>query len=130
MNLRSEDIWNRGNNLVATATLAIAGLAFLPEFFVEDDLINKIDDGLLFIIGIVAVIWYRTGFNKYTRSKTIIYLTIAALVTKIGGILMEITDKTDMGDDFGGTILFISACVLIIMLYRHKQNTLSPINTQ
>lgn len=115
--------WNRGNNLVATAVLTLAGFAFLPEAIIEDEHIHKADDVLLFIVGVIALIWYKTGNHRYVRSSVPVLLTCTALLIKLGGVILEFKDKEDVGDDFGGLILFVLATSLVFWLYRRKTKT-------
>ncbi len=112
-----EEAWNRGNNLVATATLALAGIAFFPEAFLEPEQPFKIDDILLFVLGVGAVGWYKKANNRYVRSAVPVILTILGLFVKIVGVLIEFKDKEDVGDDFGGLILFLAATILVVFLY-------------
>ena len=92
-----QEVWNRGNNLAATAIATLAGIAFLPETFIEDHPAYKIDDGLLFLIGIAAFGWYVYGQNKFKKSVVpMIFVTISLLV-KIMGFVIEMKDADDVG---------------------------------
>lgn len=110
-----EEAWNRGNNLVAVATVALAGFAFAPEMVSETEWPFKIDDILLLLLGIGAIAWYKK--NALTRSLVPIILTILALFIKVGAIVVEFKDKEDVGDDFGGIILFLLATFFVLWLY-------------
>lgn len=113
-----QEAWNRGNNLVATAVAALAGIAFLPEAFVENEFHFKLDDIELFFVGIVAFLWYVKGKNKYKYSiYPMIFVTISFLV-KLGGFFMEMKDKEDVGDDIGGVILFTLATIFVWYVYK------------
>lgn len=112
-----QEVWNRGNNLVATAIVGLAGVSFLPEAFIEDHPAYKMDDGALFLLGIVGVVWYVTGNNKFTRSIIPPILVTVGFIIKVGGLIMEFADKDDAGDDFGGVILFVLATILVWYLY-------------
>lgn len=116
--MTAHELWNRGNNLVSIAIIAIGGLAFFPEVFAEDELLHKLDDGLLFILSLVSIIWYRKKNNRFSRSLTPVIFTLTALAVKFLAILIEIKDKEDIGDDFGGLILFVLAALLSVVLYR------------
>ncbi len=116
MNLK--EAINRTNNLIATVVLALAGLAFMPEIFVEDKWQYKLDDTLLLLLGIGAFLWYRKGKNKLMKSLMPVILVMAGLVIKIIGIAIEFKEKDDVGDDFGGLILFIAATVVVVYLYQ------------
>ena len=55
------DALNRGYNLVGTAIIAISGLAFFPEFFTEDELTHRLDEGVLLLLAISSIVWYLIG---------------------------------------------------------------------
>ena len=104
-------------NLVGTTIVGLAGSAFLPEVIFEHDLPDKVDDGLLFIIGLVAVWWYRRARNRFERSVMPVVFVALALLAKIAAVAIEFGDKESVGDDFGALILFILALCLILFLY-------------
>jgi len=122
------DILNRGFNLLATSITALAGFAFAPEIFVETDWPDKIDDILLFILGLVALWWYKTGTRSTSRSVVPAVLVILALIVKFGGLLIELGDPDAMGDDLGGLILFILAAGLVTYQYRKTKRLLAEHN--
>lgn len=112
---------SRGFNLLATSIVSIAGFAFAPEMFVETDMPDKIDDALLFVIGLVAIGWYMRGRNRFAQSVMPVVLVILAMLVKIGGLMIEMGDPESMGDDFGGVILFVIAAGLIVYQYQKSK---------
>lgn len=112
-----QEIWNRGNNLVATAILALSGFAFLPEAFLETEVPFKIDEILLFWLGIGAIGWYLWGKNKFQNSIVPVVLVWMGFAFKIMAIALEFKDKEDVGDDMGAVILFLLAGLLVTWLY-------------
>jgi peptidoglycan/LPS O-acetylase OafA/YrhL len=113
----------RGNNLVAAAILGLSAFAFLPEFFLETEWAFRLDEGVLFLLGIGAIWWYLKGRNKYMRSLVPVLLVSAAFVMKIIAVIIEFKDKEDVGDDFGAVILFLLATILVIWLYTRSKQT-------
>ena len=112
------DALNRGYNLVGTAIVAISGFAFFPEFFTEDELTHKLDEGVLFLLAISSIAWYLTGKNKFSRTVVPILFTAAALVMKlIAFFLLEKGDAADLGDEFGAIILFVITLAFLIWQY-------------
>lgn len=114
-NMTVEEAWNRGNNLVATAIVSIAGFAFAPELINETEWQFKIDDTLLFLLGIGAIAWYKK--NSLRRSFVYVLFVLTALVIKIGAIVVEIKDKEDVGDDIGGFLIFLLATIFVFYLF-------------
>jgi hypothetical protein len=108
---------NRTTNLLGTAIVALSGCAFVAEFFTEDEFTHKIDDGLLFLLGIGAIGWYTLGKNKYMRSIAPVLFVLAALLIKIIGLILESGDPADQGDEFGAIILFALSAGFIIWQY-------------
>jgi len=123
MNLK--DSINRTTNLAATTISALAGFAFLPEVFVEDKLQYKLDDALLFVLGIVAMGWYMKGENRFSRSVLPVLFVFAGLLIKFLGVIIEIKEKDDVGDDFGGLILFLLGSFFVALVYVKSKKLLA-----
>lgn len=112
------DAMNRGYNLVGTALVAISGFAFFPEFFSEDELTHKLDEGVLFLLAISALAWYFIGNNKFSRTIVPLLLTAAALIMKLlAFLLLETGDSADLGDEYGALLLFVIAFGFLIWQY-------------
>lgn len=111
------DALNRGFNLLATSIVAVAGFAFAPEMFIENEMPDKADDVLLFILALVAIGWYGWSGKRTQRSIVPVVIMVIALIVKIGGLIIEIDDPDAMGDDAGGVILFFLATCLVIYQY-------------
>jgi hypothetical protein len=109
----SESI-NRGYNLLVTSIVSLAGLAFLPEAFLEKDIPDKVDDTLLFVIGMLGIWWYNRGDNRFKHSIVPVVLVILAF-----------DDAEAVGDDFGGLILFALAVGLAVYQYQKTKKLLS-----
>ena len=112
---------NRSVNLVGVAVVALAGFAFAPEAIIEPDAIDKVDDTLILLIGIGAIVWYLRNGNRLVRSIVPILLMAVGLLLKIFAVIVEFADPEDVGDDFGGLILFVLATGLVIYLYLNVQ---------
>ena len=108
---------NRTVNLIGVAIAGLAGFAFAPEAIIEPDVIDKVDDMLILLLGIGAIVWYLRNGNRYVRSLMPIFFVGVALVLKIFAIIVEIADPEDVGDDFGGLILFALATAFLIYEY-------------
>jgi hypothetical protein len=109
---------NRAVNLLATAIVGLAALAFLPETIVENDLIDKVDDSLLVILGFGAVAWYLSGSHRYMRSIIPVVLVALAIAVKVFAIAVEFSDAEAVGDDFGGLVLFVAGTALVAYEYQ------------
>ena len=113
---------NRSVNLVGASVAGLAGFAFAPEMIIEPESIDRVDDFLLLLIGIAAIVWYLRGANRYARSLMPIAFVALGLVVKIFAITVEIADPEDVGDDFGGLILFVLATALVAFLYSRAES--------
>jgi hypothetical protein len=111
------EAWNRGNNLLATSIVVLAGFSFLPEGLLESEMPFKMDEILLFWLGIGAVVWYLWGKHKFQHSIIPVLFVWAGFALKIMAIVIEFKDKEDVGDDFGGVILFLLASITVTWLY-------------
>ena len=112
------DALNRGYNLLGTAIIAISGFALFPEFFTEDELTHRLDEGVLFLLAISSIVWYLIGKNKFSRTIVPILFTTAALVMKlITFFLLEQGDAADLGDEFSAIILFVITLALLLWQY-------------
>ena len=108
---------NRTVNLLGASVAGLAGFAFAPEAIIEPDLIDKVDDTLIFLLGIAAIVWYLRKGNRFLRSITPIGFVVVALLLKIFAIAVEFPEPADVGDDFGGLILFALSTGLLVYLY-------------
>ena len=117
MNMTTRDAVNRGYNLLACASLALAGLAFGTVAFDEGAFTDKVDDIGFLLIGAVAIIWYLVGRNRFTRSPVPIILSAAAVVVQIAGLGLERDDPASFGDNIGGMWLFVPLLVLLIVQF-------------
>ena len=127
MNLTIQDAVNRGYNLLACTTLALAGLAFGTVVFEESDLTDKVDDiGFLLIAG-VAIVWYLVGRNRFKRSVLPIVLSSLAVAIQIVGLVLEHEDPASFGDNIGGIWLFVPLLGFLIVQFviNRRYQTLS-----
>ena len=125
MNIR--DSINRGFNLLAVSIVGLSGFAFLPEAFLENDAPDKIDDVLLFILGLLGIAWYSKKDNSYSRSLVPVVLVGLSLLTKIGALFIEFDDAASVGDDFGALILFVLSFGLVVYQYQKTGKLLKEV---
>jgi hypothetical protein len=117
MNLTIQDAVNRGYNLLACTTLALAGLAFGTVVFEESDLADKVDDIGFLLLGAVAVVWYLVGRNRFKRSALPIVLSGVAVIIQIVGLALEHDDPASFGDNVGGIWLFVPLLGFLIVQF-------------
>lgn len=117
MKMTLQNAINRGYNLLACTTLALAGLAFGTVVLEEADLLDKIDDIGFLLIGAVAVIWYLVGRNRFKRSVVPIVLSGLAVIVQIVGLVLEKDDPASFGDNIGGMWLFVPLFVFLIVQF-------------
>jgi peptidoglycan/LPS O-acetylase OafA/YrhL len=109
---------NRGNNLMMVAFLSILAVGVIAELFVETELLDKADDAFVLMLGILAVIWYVRGRNRYLYSWTPFILLALAFAGKALAFANEFNDPAAVGDEFGivpvlAAMLIISAVILV-----------------
>lgn len=118
--MTTNEATNRGYNLMITAVLFFAGIAFGTVAFNEADLIDKVDDIGLLVVGAVALIWYLWAGNGVRRSPVPVALAVLALVAQLSAIVFERDDPTAFGDNIGGIILFTP--FVIFAVYQYLRN--------
>lgn len=123
--MEPQKLVNRTVNIVATTIVALSGFAFVPEAFLETETPFKIDEILLFWLGIGLLGWYLWGKNKWKRSILPVLAVWLAFSFKIMALVVEFKDKEDVGDDFGALILFLLASLLVTYLYIKAKKMLS-----
>lgn len=121
--MSTKEALNRATNLVGVSIISLAGFAFLPEIFIEDELNHRLDDISLFVIGILAIIWYKQKKNSVSHSLTPVMFVAAGLIIKVISVMVEFKDQADVGDEFGGLILFAIATAFVYYLYRRSKSS-------
>lgn len=113
------DSVNRGFNLMVTAVLCFGGLAFGTLAFspIENDLADKLDDLGLPLIGLVCLVWYLVGRNRFKHSLVPVVLTALALLVQAVAVPLEADDAAAFGDNIGGLVLFVPFFVFVIVQY-------------
>ena len=123
MKMTLQNAINRGYNLLACTTLALAGLAFGTVVFEEADLLDKVDDIGFLVIGAVAVIWYLVGRNRFKRSVVPIALAGIAIIVQVVGLVLEKDDPASFGDNIGGIWLFVPLfAVLVAQFFLNRRH--------
>jgi len=115
--ITTQEAVQRGTNLLAVSIVALSGIAFFPEFFLEDEGPFKLDEVGLLVVGLAGMAWYLIGRHKFSRSLVPLVLVGAGLLIKIIGLLIEFGDTEDRGDDIGALILFALAVALVAWQY-------------
>jgi len=120
----------RGYNFFVVAFLGIVGGSLVTQVFFEDEWTHRFDELLILTIAVVAIVWYRTGQNRLNRSSVPVILAGAALLSKVAGMVLEISDTKDVGDDFDLFLLLllfvIVASVAYIGIRRAKVTDMGP----
>lgn len=122
--MSTRDVLHRGFNLLAVSITALAGFAFMAEILAETEWAYKLDDIGLLVLGLIAIGWYLSKNNRFRLSVAPVVLIVLALLVKIGAIIVEISDAEDVGDDFGGVMLFLFGTGLVLYQY-YKTKKLS-----
>jgi len=101
-------------NYLTASFLGIIGISVFPEVFQEDDRVDKIDDGLLFILGLLTIWWYKKKGHAEKNGKMAIVLIAIGLCIKIVGIFIEHADKEALGDDIGVGIALVLTLIFVV----------------
>jgi hypothetical protein len=115
--MTTEQALNRGFNLMLTAFLLLTGLAFASGGIRENDLTDKLDDLVLLAGGIVLLVWYLIGDNRYRRSLVPVIIILLAVPLQIWGLLNEINDTAAVGNDIGGMFIYIPLALFTLYQY-------------
>ena len=112
------DALNRSYNLLGVGIIVLSGLSFFSDLPAEiDQLPHIVDEVLLAVLAIVALIWYFIGRNKYSHTIMPIVFAVIALAIKVLGLVIEFSDANDRGDEFGALVLFVSLIILLVWQY-------------
>jgi hypothetical protein len=114
-----EECINRGFNLMVTAFLFLGGFAFGSVAFspVENDWFDRLDDIGLPLIGLICLIWFLIGRNRFRRSLVPVVLAGLALTIQILAIPLEHDDAGAFGDNIGGLIMLAPFFVFVVVQF-------------
>jgi hypothetical protein len=119
-----KEAMNRGNNLLIVGFLSVLGIGVIAELFNEVDLQDKIDDTIIMLIAIIAIVWYVRGTHRYQYSWVPFILLSLGFIDKIGAIAIESGDPAAAGDEFGilPTLLALMIISAVIMVRSRRAN--------
>ena len=107
----------RGYNFFVVAFLGILAGGLVTELFQESEWLFRVDELLIIAIAIIAVVWYLVGQHRLTRSVVPILLAVGALAAKLLGLILEIKDAADVGDDIGIVQTLLVFTVVAVVAY-------------
>jgi peptidoglycan/LPS O-acetylase OafA/YrhL len=115
-----KDNINRGFNLLVTTALFLDGLAFavVAASPVENDWGDRLDDIGLALVGIVGLVWYLAGRNRFKRSVVPLVLASLAVAVQLLAILLERDDPAAFGDNYVGLTLLVPLLAVAVVQYR------------
>ncbi|HKW22076.1 MAG TPA: hypothetical protein VJO13_11910 [Ktedonobacterales bacterium] len=108
---------NRGYNFFVVAFLGVLAGSLVSELTQEDAWLFRIDELAIIALGVVAVVWYRVGGNRLTRSWCPLLLAILAFAAKVFGLIAEIHDTQDAGDDIGMVQMLLLLVIVAAAAY-------------
>lgn len=117
-----KELYSKLNFFVASL-VSILGFTMIYEIISEDDISDKIDDILMFVLGLVAIWWYKKSGYKGQSSKLALFVTIGASLIKIMAIVIEHADKEAVGDDIGILMSLLLALMFVgyLVVFRQKK---------
>jgi hypothetical protein len=122
--MTSEQILNRGYNLMIVAFLFLIGLSMGADAIPEGDFTDKIDDLGLLAIGLIAVAWYFTS-GRARRTIIPVVLVGLALAFQILGVFLEVGDKASFGDNIGGMVILVPFTLFALWQYIRQPTMLA-----
>jgi hypothetical protein len=111
------EIINRGYNFFVVAFLGILAGSLISELSQESEWLFRIDELALIAIGVIAVVWYLVGRNRLTRSWIPLLLAVLAFAAKVIGLMTELHDAQDVGDDIGMVQLLLLLVIVSAIAY-------------
>ena len=111
--MTTQEAIQRGNNLLGVTIVALSGISFFPEFFLETEASHKFDEAGLFVIGLAGVAWYLIGNNKL-RLSLVPLLLVGVTSLKIIGLVLERDDMDDVVDDGFFALIFFGAAIIVL----------------
>ncbi len=112
---------NRGNNMLMVALQAITAAAIVERLIGEDDLVDRIDEGVIILLAIAALVWYFSRRNRYQHSFAPLALFIATFVVQAAGLAAEISDPAAVGDDMGLIVVYAIGLIVSIVIYARSR---------
>lgn len=120
----------RGYNFFTVAFLGILGGGLVTELFQESEWLFRVDELLIIAIAAVALAWYFTGQHRLKLSLVPMLLAIVALASKVLGLVLEIKDPADAGDDIGIVQTLLIFTIVAVVAYVVTRKQIQRINTQ
>jgi hypothetical protein len=109
---------NRGFNLMATAVLVIAGVAFGVTGYQErPEVTDMLDDVALVLIGLAALLWYRFGGSRFRHTPTPLLMLVGAVATQVVGVLIERGDPANRGDNIEALLVLVPFLIVCLWEY-------------
>lgn len=121
----------RGYNFFVVAFLGIIAGSLVGEVPQEGLWVFKLDELLVIAVGIVAIVWYLIGQNRYQRSLVPLALAVAAFAAKVLGLIVEFKDTIEVGDDYSAVqVLFLLVIVAGVASYLTRPAALEAAGTR
>ncbi len=112
-----EEVRNRGNNLLVTTVLLLAGIGLGSSAIPEGETVDKIDDVGLLVVGLVALAWYLFAGMRTRRTLVPSALAALALAVQVIGVFLESDDKASFGDNIGGMLMLVPLAGVALWQY-------------
>ena len=123
----------RGYNFFVVAFLGVLGGSLVTELFQESEWLFRVDELLIIAIAAMAIAWYLVGQHRLRRSVIPLLLALAALAAKVLGLMLEIKDAADVGDDIGivqSLLLFAIVTIVAYFLVAHQVQRQDALETR
>lgn len=108
-------------NFFSFSFVTVISLSLSAEIIRENDWADKIDDIVMAGLAIVGIIWYKKKGYKSTSVLGSLVIFLAAMLTKVGAIMIEHADSEAVGDDMGILITLIFGLVFVFWMIWQKK---------
>lgn len=116
-----KQIANRGINFFGVGFLALVSVGSLAELVMEHELNDRLDDGIIVLLAVLAIVWYNRRGDFARRSFAPGVFFILTIIAQSLGLFIEHDDASAVGPNMGFIILFVLGLVTFLWAYnKHK----------
>jgi hypothetical protein len=109
-------------NFFTASFVGILGFSLIAEIFQEKDSEDKLDDVLILLLGVGAIVWYKKTGHKVSNAVGSAIILGLGILVKLIGVYIERSDKEALGDDIGILVALLLAFIFVLwQIFLHKK---------